>query len=117
MVQALHIQNLVVSAKVFRMLCNEKADWEACRIYAAARRQSEKCRIPKAKMRIAQRAWCLLAEKLQIAMLVSMHPKHSLPSAPNSCMTRRDFLATSSAALLATAIDPASSTAAQSSSN
>src|SRR5437667_4439221 len=47
-------------------------------------------------------------------MLSSMHPKPSSLPAPASCITRRDFLATSSAALLVTAIVPTSSKAAQS---
>jgi len=47
-------------------------------------------------------------------MLSSMHPKPSSQSVPHSHLTRRDFLATSSAALLATVIVPTSSTAAQS---
>ena len=44
-----------------------------------------------------------------------MHPKNASQSVPTASMTRRQFVATSSAALLATSIDPVSSTAAQSS--
>jgi dTDP-4-amino-4,6-dideoxygalactose transaminase len=56
----------------------------------------------------------LLAENQHFAMLHHMQPEHASHAGKNFSMSRREFLATSSAALVASAIAPANANSAQS---
>ena len=71
---------------------------------------------PGRQLELSARAQCLLVKIRQLVMLSSMNPNHSSqPAQVSSAISRREFLAASSAALLAGTVTPAKSSAADSS--